>query len=264
MNIFGNNRSVGIPGPPGEDAFDLIRWLPDAVRRMFRETELITIYFDTAIDGIIYDDKTPNGLKNRGKGPPCLLVKGKPFPKIHQIKSSGSWMAELRDTLFKLKPVRTGTIGPSVTIYVMSFRAIEMSMEPRVIFSNEKGTRAISVVERKKGKTDVEGCLTIYASGSQKDIIFDWDDWGTLLLQYTVFDGVVNCQYILNSESGALEPSKQDDWDDITIYIGGHPTKKGALHSLAWFEMYHVEEGETLPPKMCELLVLGARQRVEP
>ena len=65
FNAFGDNRSAGIAGPAGKNAFDLISWTPLAARRIFRESEKINIYFDTATDGVIYEKEKPVGLKNR-------------------------------------------------------------------------------------------------------------------------------------------------------------------------------------------------------
>ena len=44
-NIFGNNRNVGQRGPKGKDAFDLIQWAPQGLKKLFRESEVVNIYY---------------------------------------------------------------------------------------------------------------------------------------------------------------------------------------------------------------------------
>ena len=57
MDKFGYIRGKrGPPGPRGKDAVELHTWCPDAVLRMFRETEQCTYYFNTAEDGISKDE----------------------------------------------------------------------------------------------------------------------------------------------------------------------------------------------------------------
>ena len=259
INVFGDNRSIGQRGPPGEDAFDLIQWAPRAARRLFQEAEMITIYFDTAEDGITKDEShKPNGLKNRGRGPNAALVQN--FPLIHKIQTSvdGYFMMELRDSLFKIKPVRTGTTSPAVVIFVFSCKALEKSEKPRFLFSNENITRAVSVEERGD-----EGVLKIYSSTETKEIKFDYEEWSSLLLQYSCLNDIVHCHYILNDTSGSLDPGEQDRKPDDALYIGGHPKKKGACHSMASFEMYYSQSDKLLPRKMCECLLQGVMNRVD-
>ena len=62
-NIFGNNRNVGQRGPKGKDAFDLIQWTPHGLKKLFRESEEVNIYFNTATDSVIYKEKKNNSIK---------------------------------------------------------------------------------------------------------------------------------------------------------------------------------------------------------
>ena len=53
----GPQGESGPPGKKGEDAFDLYKWCPISMLRMFRENEACNFYFDTADDGC-YDIDT--------------------------------------------------------------------------------------------------------------------------------------------------------------------------------------------------------------
>ncbi len=59
-----------------------------AARRIFRESERINIYFDTATDGAIYEEEKPVGLKNRTGGPSIVSIGT--FPLIIQIGTENS------------------------------------------------------------------------------------------------------------------------------------------------------------------------------
>ena len=57
MNVFGDDRRYGIPGPEGRDAFDLTGWTPNALLRIFREDTECSFYFKTETDCIWYNKK---------------------------------------------------------------------------------------------------------------------------------------------------------------------------------------------------------------
>ena len=147
-NAFGDNRSLGIAGPPGKNAFDLISWIHHAARRMFRESERINIYFDTATDGVVYKDDKPVGLKNRTGGPSINSIGS--FPLIIQI-GSGPYMMELQNSLFKNNS-ETGVIAPSFVLFALSFKGMTVNTIPRFIFANQNFTRAISIQDVLKNK----------------------------------------------------------------------------------------------------------------
>ena len=69
VDVYGSSKR-GPPGPPGEsgplgkkgkDAFELYKWCPSSMLRMFRENEACNFYFNTAHDGILKG----GGLKDR-------------------------------------------------------------------------------------------------------------------------------------------------------------------------------------------------------
>ena len=217
------------------------------------------IFVDTKTDGIIFKGKTPVGLKNRGTGPPALLIEN--FPKLTQIKHD-KYMMELNDSLFKINPISTATTEPSLVIFALSFKALSLSTVPRFLFSNETITRAISLEER-KDDDDYVGILKIYSSGVEKEIIFDYTEWASLLVQYRCVDGIVHCQYMLNDQSGTLFEGKEDKIESESLYIGGHPDKKRANHAMGSFEVYYSDNGSGfLPNEMCKCLIDDIFQRV--
>ena len=267
INIFGDNRITGLRGPKGEDAFDLIRWAPHGVKRLFRESEQVNIYFNSATDGIIYsEDKKPIGLRNHGLGPNANFL-GKKFPDIQQIKHD-NYMIKLKDSVFEIKPIQVGTSNPSTAIFLLSFKRLERELnKPRYLFSNKSGTRAMTVEEREiRGRTI--GVMKIFSSGSEKEIFFPEEgDWTGILIQYICKNGMVYCQYNTGNQQGCLEPGPLDEKEDHVLYIGGHPEKLSANHAMGSFELYHTSEIKgndfALPKKMQDCLLQDILDRVD-
>ena len=266
INIFGDNRATGPRGPKGEDAFDLIKWAPIGVKRLFRESELVNIYFNSATDGVIYSkDQKPVGLKNRGLGTDAKFL-GKKFPEIKQIKYH-NYMILLKDSLFEIEPARAATANFSTAIFLFTFKSLGRSVnEPRYLFSNKSGSRAASFEERKI-KEQYVGVLKIFNSGSTEEIIFAEGDWTGILIQYTCKNGVAYCQYRTNDVSGCLDPKPQGSEIDHKLYIGGHPKKLGANHAMGSFELYYSpiteKEDYILSEKMQKCLLTDVLDRVD-
>ena len=82
--LKGEDGSKGDDGPAGQDAFNLIQWAPHAIRRLFRESEAVNIYFNNATDGIIFKNKMPIGLKNRGLEGDAKFI-GQNFPNFCEL-----------------------------------------------------------------------------------------------------------------------------------------------------------------------------------
>ena len=80
-------------------------------------------------------------------------------------------MIKLKDWIFEINPIQTGTSNPSTAIFLFSFKRLERKLnEPRYIFSNKNGTRAMSVEEREIGVHRCTiGVMKIFSSGSEKE-----------------------------------------------------------------------------------------------
>lgn len=265
-NIFGNNRNVGQRGPKGKDAFDLIQWTPHGLKKLFRESEEVNIYFNTATDGVIYKEKKPIALKNRGLGVDAKFL-GKKFPNIRQIKRH-NYMIELQDSIFEVNSAPMGCENFSTAIFLFTFKALgRIPGKPRILFSNKSGTRAVSV-EEKEIKGRYFGSLKIYSSGVEKEIPFEQGQWTGIFIQYTCKNGVVYCQYRTADTEGCLELGKEDPKDDFILYIGGHPEKTMANHAMGSFELYfrpdiEKEEDPILSEKMQKCLIKDILDRVD-
>ena len=255
VNRFGDNLSVGPMGRKGLDSFNFIDWIPQVALRMFRESEVINIYFNTKTDGIIFKDETPVGLKNHGSGPNPASIHT--FPKISQIKHDRYCM-ELKNSLFKI-PVFTGS-SPSTTIFAITFKALGHSEIERFLFSNDTLTRAISV----KGSTwTSDTYLTIYSAGHKKEILFDYTEWHALLLQYKCEEGTVSCKYYFDEDHGSLPNGEEDKITSTNLFLGGHPLKDYANHAVGSYEMYSLNKAEYLPDNMVKLLITDILERVD-
>ncbi len=176
-------------------------------------------------------------------------------------------MMELQNSLFKVSRIPTGVTAPSFVLFALSFKGMTVNMIPRFIFSNQNFTRAISIQDVLKNKK-YERILTIYSSGTSKNITFERSEWCTLMVQYRCLDQAVYCQYILNEQAGELDPGMADKQDNHTLYIGGHPdkhSKESAYCAVASFEMYYSENGtDFLPEKMAQCLLEDILKRVDP
>ena len=174
-------------------------------------------------------------------------------------------MMELQNSLFKINS-ETGVIAPSFVLFALSFKGMTVNTIPRFIFANQNFTRAISIQDVLKDG-NYERILTIYSSGTSRNITFDRNEWCTLMVQYRCLDQVVYCRYILNEQVGELEPGATDKLDNHTLYIGGHPqkhTKESAFCAVASFEMYYSENGtDFLPEKMAQCLIEDILDRVD-
>ena len=235
--------SPGKDGSAGKDAFNLIQWSPNAFKRIFRESASVNIYFNSLTDGIVFKERKPIGLKNRGLEGDANFI-GQTFPRLLRIKSD-RYMIELKNSIFKIDPISMGTTSPTTSIFALSFKSLSISEEPRILFSSENGTRAISLQDRLIEGV-YRGILTIYSSGVQKEIRFNNREWAGLLIQYTCIDKMVHCQYMFNEQTGTLDMGAQDKEDDYILYIGGHPKKSKAHHAMGSFEMYYnfIDEGD--------------------
>ena len=262
MNVFGDSRNVGVPGRPGKDAFNIIKWAPHATRRLFRESESIYIYFDSLTDGLIFDKekKKPVGLKNHGLSNNAVFF-GKVFPEIRRIEG-GNYALNLQNSIFGIKPVRTGTVSPSIVIFALSFKPLSESETPRILFSNEKGSRMVLNYNKKIG-TRQASIICIQNGTASKEIFIVNGDWTCLLIQYMVEDGKSFCHYYVNYEHGIVESAAQPG-DDHILYIGGHPTRGNpAHHALGSFEMYHrVGDTEQLSEEFQKCLIKDLLERI--
>ena len=256
MNRFGDNLSVGPRGKRGKSAFDLIQWVPHAALRMFRESEKVNIYCTSETDGIIFEDKKPVALKNRGLGPNAVSMHA--FPKITRIHHD-KYCMEFNNSLFKVDPVLSGS-GPSTVIYAITFKGLGHSEVPRYLFSNEKLTRGISV----SGHVWSEDTyLTIHSAGQVKEIGFDSSEWNGLFIQYKCEMGVTSCKYIFNDQSGTLPDGPEDKDEFDILYIGGHPLTDYAYHAIGSFEMYHMNRAEYLDERLGKFIVSDILERVD-
>ena len=262
FNIFGDNRMVGPAGENGKDAFNLIKWAPHGIRRLFRESESVYIYFNTIKDGVIFEKGKPVALNNRGLGKNAKFL-GTVFPKIREIKHTGHYMLELKDSIFEIKSTYTATTGPSTAIIAFSFKALDISEQPRVLFSNNTGTRSVSVIDRHvRGR--LVGVLKIQSSEVEKEIYFDRQEWAGLIIQYVCLQNSVQCTYMLNDSIGQLDIAKPGTEESDILYIGGKKENAPAHHSIGSFELYYaMGEGFTLSDQMRKCLMDDIMDRVD-
>ena len=66
MNVFGDNRNIGPPGQPRNNAFDIVKWAPMAGVQFYRQEEAVNYFFKDETDGLIFDKGKPIALKNHG------------------------------------------------------------------------------------------------------------------------------------------------------------------------------------------------------
>ena len=112
-------------------------------------------------------------------------------------------MLNLHNSIFKIHPVQSGTVTPSTAIFAFSFKSLSNSETPRILFSNERGTRAASQYNRKIGKR-LGSALKIINGKSSKEIFIEVGGWTVVLIQYMTINDKSYCHYFLNYESGTF------------------------------------------------------------
>ena len=229
MDKFGYVKGRrGPPGPKGKDAIELHTWCPDAVLRMFRESESCTFYFNTAEDGILKNEKGIMALKDRfGKNNAICLKK-----ILKPIKVGRFYGIPLKDTLYKISDIQTATVPPSICYIAFAFRVTsQLSNENDYIFTNETGTRGVTISEKSLN----------FLGTDPLDLHYNYKGWNTLVVQYSNItdnnDG--KCFFVLNGRQGFFLPHKNIEAIAKEVYIGGN--FKGKNHAsvlLVNFDLY--------------------------
>ena len=228
MDKFGYIRGKrGPPGPRGKDAVELHTWCPDAVLRMFRETEQCTYYFNTAEDGISKDEGQ-FALKDRfGKrNAICMQNFRKP------VKISKVYGIPLMDSLYKISDIQTATAGGSICFFAFTFKvSSKLTSESNHIFTNETGTRGVTISKK---------ALNILGT-DPLELEYNYRNWNTMIIQYSNIteDSDGKCFFVLNGKRGSFLPHKNIKVEAKEVYIGGNSTgKSNANVVLLNFEVY--------------------------
>ena len=232
-------RLRGPPGPPGRDAFNIFNWSPFSALRMFRENTSCTFYFNTADDGIVYDeDKKPVGLKDRCseirwksnvRNALCLQNFQKPI-----ILKSRYYTLPLKKSLYKISKLPSVTLDPwSIMITVFSFKvSAPLTKEEDFIFTNKSSTRGVTISKKS---------INILGSEARLELEYAKNEWNTMFLQYSYLagQGEDKCIFSLNGRRGSFHIKDVDFGEDNDLYIGGHPEKRNFTDIvLGNFEVY--------------------------
>ena len=179
MNIFGDNRRYGAPGPPGRDAINIVGWTPDGLLKMFRQSTKVSFYF-TETNGIWYDDKKqPIGLLNHGKGEynaKCLENFHKPA-RVH-----GVYALPFDRTIYKISDIGAALVEPTICFIAFTFK-ISKELEPDkeyTIFTNNSGSRGV-VISRKT--------INILGAQVRQELTYDISEYNTMLIQWSNVSG---------------------------------------------------------------------------
>ena len=250
VNIFGNRREGGKDGKDGKDGLDLVHFLPDKIKRWYREAEEIWLYFNTKTDAIVYDKdpthKTPVGLKNHGRGIDAMFG-GTAFPDIDGIINRERIRIINTTTqveYFKFEYTESATLENSTAVFSISFKEISKCEQYRILFANERQTRGVAVKS---------GYLLIFCGKERKEITFNTKHFCILFLEYNCLGTSTKCFYDAGTAHGKIEcnerslPSKH-------VYFGGFPTLLGANHEVATFELHYTPHIARLTEDMRDLL----------
>ena len=238
MDKFGYIRGRRGPrGPPGRDAIDTFTWTPYSVLGMFRENEECTFYFNTADDGILYDkDEKPVGLKDRYEGlkwksrvKNALCLQNFQTP----VKlNSGYYGIFLKNSLYKVSNVTIASTTPFIMVVAFSFKAdATLTDEDDYIFTNKNSSRGITISRNS---------LNILGSQARLDLEYKYNDWNTMIIQYSCITegGNDKCIFTLNGIRGFFN-LRIDKTEERDLYIGGHPDKRNYGNvTLGNFEVY--------------------------
>ena len=211
MDKFGYIRAKRGPrGFPGKDALDINNWFPVSVVRMFRESEYCTFYFNTETDGILYEGAKAIGLKDQGGRQNALCLQNFQKP----IKIGKHYGLPLNGAVYKIPSIPTAVAPHCILIVALSFKVMsELSDENHYIFSNNTGTRAVSITKKS---------LNIWGTQELSELEYDYRDWNTLLLQYSCMENTENdkCFFSLNGKRGFVRPRPYKFGPDNDIFLG--------------------------------------------
>ena len=250
MDKFGYVKGRrGPPGPRGKDAVELYKWCPDAVLRMFRESEQCTFFFNTEEDGIV-NNKGQMELKDRfGKNNAICL---KNFQK--PVKIGKYYSIPLKDSLYKISGCPTATVPSSICIIALQFRIIsKLSNEDHYVFTNETGTRGVTISKKS---------LNILGTDPM-ELHYSYRGWNKLIIQYSNItdDNDGKCFFVLNGRRGFFLPHKPIKMESKDLYIGGDSKGKSSANvMLSTFETYSkiydppIPVSYFLPEEMIQLI----------
>ena len=260
MDKFGYIRAKRGPrGFPGKDALDINNWFPVSVVRMFRESECCTFYFNTETDGILYEGAKVIGLKDQGGRQNALCLQNFQKP----IKIGIHYGLPLNGAVYKIPDIPTAVAPHCIVIIALSFKVMsKLSNENHYIFSNNTGSRAVSITKKS---------LNIWGTHELLDLEYDYDGWNTLLLQYSCMEKTENdkCFFSLNGRRGFFRP-RQYNIEDNDIFLGG--TSKMTNYGnvvIGSFEAYNKIFEKTpdkylIPDEIYKLVEEDIKFRVDP
>ena len=215
VDIYGCNKR-GPPGPPGEtgppgkkgkDAFDLYKWCPVSMLRIFRENEACRFYFKTEDDGILKKEGKPIGLRDHlGKrNAICLQNFEKPVP-IYDV-----YAIPLRGALYEIKNIPLAVTPPTITLIALSFKVLPGVNNGR-IFSNKSNTRGVTISDQSTSITFI---------GTSIQLKYNRKAWNTLIIQFSyISENKTKCIYSLNGEKGTFNQKVHTFERDWTLHIG--------------------------------------------
>ena len=208
MNIFGDNRSVGPAGPPGQDAVKLSEWCPNGILRLFRESEQCCYFFNTEKDGITSQGQHV-ALKDRFGANDAICVKNFQKP----IKIKGYYGIPLRNTLYQISNIDTAETPISISVIAFAFKRLsKLTNEDKYIVTNESKTRGVTISSQSLNFLGTDALKLAYSKTS----------WNFLVVQYSnIAAGAGDCFFILNGKKGFFKPHKTIIKDPGIVFIGG-------------------------------------------
>ena len=279
ISVFGDKRQYK-DGEPGRPAFDLLRWMPDPFVDLFEKEAVVNIYFNTDTDAIIKNPKTgEKGLKNRGSGKNAAFIRGQgcTFPSVEGYYENHKYLALTTDekkdpkhprmSCFDIKNIATGTATGQNCIIFISFRNQSIDEKQRILFTNDRMTRA---VQTKKSDTASE--LVIQCGIRSTSIHYNTKQWQQLKVQYTCNDDVTECNYTLYNHGskdiiGSLTSPTDPEDTSINFFIAGYgpskPQHVAGQYDLSQLQVYNFFNHELLPTQMTNLIIQKLYSRAQ-
>ena len=261
MDKFGYIRGRrGPPGPQGKNALPIHTWFPSSTLRMFREDEECTFYFNTLDDGVMNNGKGKFALRDRFGINHALCLKNFQKP----IKVGKFYGIPLNDSLYKVKDVRTATVGSCICLVALTFRVKSEIKGDVTIFTNESETRGVTISKES---------LNILGTDPLK-LKYQYRDWNTIIIQYSNITAgdAGKCFFVLNGHRGFFRPHENINKDDHIVYIGGNSKGKNTANVLLVnFELYYkilnrgqLEPSDYLvPQEIVSLVDLDMNKRID-